>query len=79
MDYILRRIEFLWPITCYIITFLLFSSSFRFGRLRVVIVGMLTCSVFGLIKSFSTSYIMYIIVSGKWFELNLFDLTLVTN
>lgn len=35
----------------------------RFGRLKVVITGMLCASIFGLIKSFSISYLMYISVS----------------
>lgn len=38
-------------------------SHFRFGRLKTVIIGMLFSSIFGLIKSFSISYLMYIIVS----------------
>ncbi|XP_055297915.1 organic cation transporter protein-like [Sitodiplosis mosellana] len=32
----------------------------KFGRLRVIIIGMLCCSIFGIIKSFSVSYSMYI-------------------
>lgn len=36
--------------------------NFRFGRLRVVLISMLCCSTFGLIKSFSVNYQMYIVV-----------------
>lgn len=37
--------------------------DFRFGRLQVIVLGLLLNSVFGLIKSFSISYGMYIVVS----------------
>ncbi|XP_031629050.1 solute carrier family 22 member 7-like isoform X2 [Contarinia nasturtii] len=33
--------------------------SDKFGRLRVIVIGMLCSSVFGIIKSFSINYIMY--------------------
>ncbi|XP_031628549.1 organic cation transporter-like protein isoform X2 [Contarinia nasturtii] len=36
--------------------------SDKFGRLRVVLISMLCCSVFGLIKSFSIDYAMYIVL-----------------
>lgn len=42
----------------------------RFGRLRTVIIGMLCSSIFGLIKSFSVSYLMYLIVSEKKSHIN---------
>lgn len=37
--------------------------NFRFGRLTVIITGMQLCSIFGVIKSFSVNYSMYITVS----------------
>lgn len=40
-----------------------FSCIRRFGRLTLIVVGMLLNSIFGLIKSFSFNYFMYIIVS----------------
>lgn len=45
---------------------------FRFGRLTVVVVGMQLNSIFGMIKTFSINYPMYVAVSGQiliiWFH-----------
>lgn len=52
------------------VAFLIISANFfRFGRLRVIVIGMLCCSIFGLIKSFSVNYLMYIMVSGNSIEI----------
>lgn len=35
----------------------------RFGRLRILIVGMVGCAIFGLIKAFVRNYVWYLVVS----------------
>lgn len=39
------------------------DSTLRYGRLTVLVVGMVSSSLFGVIKSFSIDYWMFVIVS----------------
>lgn len=39
-----------------------FNLLHRYGRLKIVIIGMMFCSVIGLLKSFSVNYLMYLTV-----------------